>query len=184
MHQTRKGNQWHFGVNSRIGADSDSKPVHTVVVTAAKVSDIAKTAELMHGQETQHHADDGYTGVEKYEEITTLDRRGDWQIGIKRGKLKPMEEGAAKETRKTTEKVKASVRACVEHPFHIVENPFGYCKVRYRGLAKNGPQLHIVFSLYSSANTRRLMRARTDECGLNKRDFSVLEGLNKSWLAR
>ena len=65
MHQTRKGNQWHFGMKAHIGADRDSKLVHTVVVTAAHVADITKTEELLHGQEKQVHADAGYTGVEK-----------------------------------------------------------------------------------------------------------------------
>src|SRR5271157_5820209 len=69
MHQTRKGNQWYFGMKAHIGADRDSKLVHTVVVTAANVADITKAAELLHGQEQQVHADAGYTGVEKREEI-------------------------------------------------------------------------------------------------------------------
>jgi len=147
MHQTRKGNQWHFGMKAHIGADRDSKLVHTVVVTAANVSDIAKTAELLHGQETQVHADAGYTGVEKRGEITALDRPIDWQIALKRGKLKKLEDGPEKETLKAAEKAKASVRAFVEHPFHIVKNLFNHRKTRYRGLAKNGHQLHILFGL-------------------------------------
>jgi IS5 family transposase len=147
MHQTRKGNQWHFGMKAHIGADRDSKLVHTVVVTAANVSDIAKACELLHGQETQVHADAGYTGVEKRGEITALGRRIDWQIAIKRGKLKKMEDGPEKETLKAAEKAKASARAFVEHPFHIVKNLFKHRKTRYRGLAKNGHQLHILFGL-------------------------------------
>lgn len=147
MHQTRKGNQWYFGMKAHIGADRDSKLVHTVVVTAANVSDIAKTGELLHGQETQVHADAGYTGVEKRGEITTLDREIDWQIAIKRGKIKQMEDGLEKESLKSTEKAKASVRAFVEHPFHIVKNLFNHRKTRYRGLAKNGHQLHVLFGL-------------------------------------
>src|SRR5476649_2968832 len=69
MHQTKKGNQWYFGMKAHIGADRDSKLVHTLVATAANVADITKTAELLHGQETQVHADAGYTGVEKRAEI-------------------------------------------------------------------------------------------------------------------
>src|SRR6266850_3743705 len=78
MHQTKKGNQWYFGMKAHIGADRDSTLVHTVVVTAANVADITKTAELLHGQEKQVHADAGYTGVEKRAEITVLDRPMDW----------------------------------------------------------------------------------------------------------
>jgi IS5 family transposase len=147
MHQTRKGNQWHFGLKAHIGADRDSKLVHTVVVTAANVSDIAKTAELLHGVETQVHADAGYTGVEKRAEITALGRPIDWQIALKRGRLKQMEEGPKKETLKSLEKAKAAVRAFVEHPFHIVKNLFQHRKARYRGLAKNSHQLHTLFAL-------------------------------------
>lgn len=147
MHQTRKGNQWYFGMKAHIGADRDSKLVHTVVVTAANVADITKTAELLHGQETQVHADAGYTGVEKRAEITALNRPIDWQIARKRGQLKTMTEGAEKETLKTMEKAKASVRAFVEHPFHILKNLFRHRKVRYRGLAKNGHQLYTLFGL-------------------------------------
>jgi IS5 family transposase len=147
MHQTRKGNQWYFGMKAHIGADRDSKLVHTVIVTAANVADITKTAELLHGQETQVHADAGYTGVEKRAELAALDRTIDWQIARKRGQLKTLEEGVEKETFKAAEKAKASVRAFVEHPFHILKNIFRHRKVRYRGLAKNGHQLHTLFGL-------------------------------------
>ncbi len=147
MHQTKKGNQWYFGMKAHIGADRDSKLVHTVVVTAANVADITKTSELLHGQEQQVHADAGYTGVEKRAEIVALERKIDWQIAGKRGQLKAMAEGAEKETRKAVEKAKASVRAFVEHPFHIVKNLFRHRKVRYRGLAKNGHQLYTLFGL-------------------------------------
>ena len=147
MHQTRKGNQWYFGMKAHIGADRDSKLVHTVVVTAANVADIAKTAELLHGQERQVHADAGYLGVEKRAEIVALNRPIDWQIARKRGQIKTMAEGAEKETLKAVEKAKAAVRAFVEHPFHILKNIFKHRKVRYRGLAKNGHQLHTLFGL-------------------------------------
>src|SRR5882762_882143 len=147
MHQTKKGHQWYFGMKAHIGADRDSKLVHTVVVTAANVADITKTAELLHGEEQQVHADAGYTGVEKRAEIVALARKIDWQIAGKRSLIKALAEGAEKETRKAVEKAKASVRAFVEHPFHLVKNLFRHRKVRYRGLAKNGHQLYILFGL-------------------------------------
>jgi transposase, IS5 family len=147
MHQTRKGNQWYFGMKAHIGADRDSKLVHTVAVTAANVAEVTKAAELLHGQEQQVHADAGYTGVEKRPEIVALARSIDWQIARKRGSIKTMVEGAEKAAVKTVEKAKASVRAFVEHPFHIVKNLFGHRKVRYRGLAKNGHQLYTLFGL-------------------------------------
>jgi IS5 family transposase len=147
MHQTKKGNQWYFGLKAHLGADRDSKLVHPIVVTAANVADIPKTAELLHGQEKQVHADAGYTGVEKRAEIVALERKLDWQVAGKRGAIKAMAEGAEKEAVKAVEKAKASVRAFVEHPFHIVKNLFRHRKVRYRGLAKNGHQLYTLFGL-------------------------------------
>ena len=147
MHQTKKGNQWYFGMKAHIGADRDSKLVHTVVVTAANVADITKTAELLHGAEKQVHADAGYTGVEKRAEIVAMERKIDWQIAGKRGAIKALAEGAEKEAIKAVEQAKASVRAFVDHPFHIVKNLFRHRKVRYRGLAKNGHQLYILFGL-------------------------------------
>ena len=147
MHQTKKGNQWYFGMKAHIGADRDSKLVHTVVVTAANVADVTKTSELLHGGEKQVHADAGYTGVEKRAEIVALEGTIDWQIACKRGLIKAMAEGAEQAAVKAVEKAKASVRAFVEHPFHIVKNLFRHRKVRYRGLVKNGHQLYTLFGL-------------------------------------
>lgn len=147
MHQTRKGNQWHFGMKAHIGADRDSGLVQTGVATAANVSDITRTAELLHGQETQVHADAGYTGVEKRDEIVAMERKIDWQIARKRSPIKAMEDGPEKATLQAMEKAKAKVRAFVEHPFHVVKNLFRHRKTRYRGLFKNQHQLHVLFGL-------------------------------------
>ena len=76
-----------------------------------------------------------------------LERKIDWQIARKRGPIKALAGGAEKETLKAVEKAKASGRAFVEHPFHIVKNIFRHRKVRYRGLAKNGHHLHTLFGL-------------------------------------
>ena len=147
MHQTKKGNQWYFGMKAHIGSDRDSKLVHTLVVTAANVADVTQTSALLHGEETQVHGDAGYSGVEKRPEIAALARSIDWQIAVKRGTIKVLAEGAAKEAVKAAEKTKASIRASVEHPFHIVKNLFRHRKTRYRGLEKNGHQLHTLFAL-------------------------------------
>lgn len=155
MHQTKKGNQWYFGLKAHIGTDRDSTLVHTVVVTAANVADIAKTAELLHGAERQVHGDAGYTGVEKRPEIVALARPIDWLIARKRGLIKALAEGAHKQALEAVEHAKASVRAFVEHPFHIVKNLFRYRKTRYRGLTKNGHQLHTLFALANVAIAAR-----------------------------
>ncbi len=121
--------------------------MHTVVVTAANVADVTQTASLLHGEETQVHGDAGDCGVEKREEIVALERKIDWQIARQRSAIKAMAEGAEKTAVQAAEKLKASVRAFVEHPFHIVKNLFRHRKVRYRGMAKNGHQLYALFAL-------------------------------------
>lgn len=149
MRQTRKGNQWYFGMKAHIGADRDSGLVHTVVSTAANVSDLSQAAALLHGSEIQVHADAGYIGVEKREDIAKADPGGriDWQVARKRGKLKAMEEGPEKERLLEEERAKSSLRSRVEHPFHIIKNLFGYRKTSYRGLARNHHRLQVLFGL-------------------------------------
>jgi len=145
MHQTRKGNQWYFGMKAHIGVDRDSGLVHTVVGTAANVADVTQTAALLHGQEQSVHGDAGYTGADKRDEL-----RGKalhWNIAEKRGKVKALPEGELKEATKAEETRKAKIRARVEHPFRVVKRQFGHVKVRYRGLAKNTAQLTTLLSL-------------------------------------
>jgi IS5 family transposase len=134
-------------MKAHLGADRDSQRVHPVVVTAANVADITKTAELLHGQETQVHADAGCPGVEKRAEITALNRPIDWPIARQRGQLTTMKEGAEKATLTAAEKTKTSVRAFKEHPFPILKNRFRHRKVRDRGRAQNGHQRHTRFGL-------------------------------------
>jgi IS5 family transposase len=165
MHQTRKGNQWYFGMKAHIGADADSGLVHSVTVTAANESDIAHTHQLLHGQEAEVFADAGYTGVEKRAEIVQGQKAGtiradlDWNVAAKRGTLKKMAEGPLKQLVQALERAKAQIRARVEHPFHVVKNLFAHKKARYKGLAKNRAQL---FSLFGLANLviakKRLLR--------------------------
>lgn len=145
MHQTRKGNQWSFGMKAHIGVDRDSGLVHTVVGTAANVADVTQTAALLHGAEQVVHGDAGYTGADKCDEL-----RGKvlhWNIAEKRGKVKALPEGALKEATQAEETRKAKIRARVEHPFRVVKRQFGHVKVRYRGLAKNTAQLMTLFAL-------------------------------------
>jgi len=144
MHQTRKGQQWYFGMKAHIGVDAKSGLVHHVVGTAANVSDVSQTAALLHGREKSVHADAGYQGANKrVEKAASID----WQIAAKRGKTKAMPEGLHKDLAREWERRKAQVRSLVEHPFHIIKNIFKYRKVRYRGLAKNTAQLHTLFAL-------------------------------------
>ncbi len=147
MHQTKKGNQWHFGMKAHIGADAHSGLVHSITGTAANVADIAQTHALLHGEEKKVHADAGYSGVEKREEVIAKVKEVQWYVAAKRGKVKAMATGTLKELTQAYEKAKAQVRARVEHPFHIIKNLFKHRKTRYRGLAKNTAQLHSLFAL-------------------------------------
>ena len=155
MHQTKKGNQWHFGMKAHIGVDAQSGLVHSVSGTAAHVADIAQTHALLHGAEKQAYADAGYLGVEKREEVATGSPDVEWHVAAKRGKVKAMAEGLLKELTVRLERVKAQVRALVEHPFHILKNLFRHRKTRYRGLAKNTAQLHSLFALANLFIARR-----------------------------
>jgi IS5 family transposase len=155
MHQTKKGSQWHFGMKAHIGVDAQSGLLHSVTGTAANVADIAQTHALLHGQEKAAFADAGYLGVEKRAEIATACPGVAWHVAAKRGKVKAMAEGALKELTVQLEKLKAQVRARVEHPFHILKNLFRHRKARYRGLAKNTAQLHSLFALANLVIARR-----------------------------
>ena len=144
MHQTKKGNQWHFGMKAHIGVDVASGVVHTVVGTAANEADINQMAAVLHGAEEDVFADAGYTGADKRPEHE--DRDVCWNIAIKRSIIKALPQGL-RDLAEPVERALAQVRAWVEHPFHIVKNLFRHKKLRYRGLAKNTAQLHTLFAL-------------------------------------
>lgn len=151
MHQTKKGNTWHFGLKAHIGVDKESGLVHTLVTTAANVSDISQTPALLHGQEDAVWADAGYVGVDKREDMQeALAANGQevqWHVAKRRKTVETMMDGWQKKLAQAHEKLKARVRAYVEHPFHVVKNIFRHRKVRYKGLAKNDAQLNVLFAL-------------------------------------
>lgn len=137
MHQTKKGNEWHFGMKMHIGVDASSGVIHSLETTSANVHDITQTEHLLHGKEETCWGDAGYQGVHKRDEFkeTSLD----WEIAVRPGKRQHLsDEDQLKEKRK------ASVRAKVEHPFRVIKQQFGYGKVRYRGLAKNNNRLQML----------------------------------------
>ena len=142
MHQTKKGNQWHFGMKAHIGVDADSGLVHHVTCTAANEADVTQAHKLLHGKEATIHGDSGYTGADKRDELE----------GVKAGFLI---------AEKRWEHYKASVRAKVEHPFRVIKRQFGYVKVRYRGLAKNTAQVLTLFALSNLWMARRRLLTQT-----------------------
>jgi IS5 family transposase len=157
MHQTKKGNQWHFGMKAHIGVDVTSGVVHTLTGTAANEADINQTAALLHGQEEAVFADAGYTGADKRPELA--DREVSWNIAIKRGIIKALPK-TLRDLAEPMERALAQVRAWVEHPFHVVKNLFRHRKLRYRGLAKNTAQLHILFALANLVIVKKALLAQ------------------------
>jgi IS5 family transposase len=155
MSQTKKGNQWYFGMKAHIGADTDSGLVHTVVTTAANEADIEVADELLHGKEQTIHADAGYTGADKRYNKTGRT----WLIAAKRSKIKNLPEGKAKEKAQQHEHNKASVRAKVEHAFHTLKCTFGYRRARFKGLAKNTSQIVLLFALGNLYKVRAQLMA-------------------------
>ena len=142
MHQTRKGSQWHFGMNLHIGVDTDTGLVHSLSATPANAHDVTEAHRLLHGGEVTVWADAWCTGVQKREETREL--TVEWQVALRPGKRRKLEPGS-EET--LAEQLKASVRAKVEHPFLKAKRLFGYGKARYRGLAKNTQRLAFLLGL-------------------------------------
>jgi IS5 family transposase len=157
MHQTKKGNQWHFGMKAHIGVDADSGLVHTVATTPANESDVEQVADLLHGKEKHVYADSGYRGA-----ASRVDREDlQWHIAARPSDIAKLPEGRAKVRVQKQEHRKASVRAKVEHPFRVIKRQFGLVKVRFRGLAKNTAHVITLFALSNLWMARRRLMAMT-----------------------
>jgi IS5 family transposase len=152
MHQTRKGNQWYFGMKAHIGVDSRSKLIHSVVATAANVHDSQVLDDLLHGDETRVWGDSAYSGQKEVLCEYAPNARDFTQKKGSRHRSLSAEERSRNRT-------KSKVRAKVEHVFHVMKRQFGYTKVRYRGLDKNAHHLFIKCALVNLVlSKRRLLR--------------------------
>jgi len=140
MHQTKKGNEWHFGMKAHVGVDSQSKVIHSVVVTPANTADCKVMDQLLLGHETRVYGDQAYKSqgelirarapkakdfTNRAMQVEALHRRGD----------------------QAKNRTKARIRARVEHSIGVIKRVFGFRKVRYRGLAKNGNRLFVTAAL-------------------------------------
>ena len=154
MHQTKKGNQWYFGMKAHVGVDSKTKIIHTAVATAANVADSTVLADLLHGEETRVWGDQAYRGqTEVIRKCAPLaqdhtHRRYRYKNGID-------------EQERAKNRTKSSVRSKVEHPFQVMKVKFGFVKVRYRGLKKNAHQLFVICGLVNLFLSRKKLLLAT-----------------------
>ena len=148
MHQTRKGNQWFFGMKAHIGVDSKQGIVHSVCSTAASVADKHMLADLLHGQERKVWGDGAYQG--QGEAIRQAAPHAQ-DMTSRRTRYKQMVD----ELQRRKNRTKARVRAKAEHPFRILKRVFGFVKVRFRGLKKNHDYLCAAFALINLYRHRK-----------------------------
>lgn len=140
MHQTKKGQQWYFGMKMHVGVDSQSKVIHTVAVTPANTADCKVLGQLLHGRESRVYGDQAYKSQREV-------------IRAKAPKAKDFTNRQCKwkhvldETIKAKNRNKSRVRARVEHSIGVIKRVFGFTKVRYRGLAKNGNRVFVTAAL-------------------------------------
>ena len=139
MHQTKKGNEWHFGMKLHIGVDAATGVTHSLSTTAANSADVTEAHRLLRGGERAAWGDAGYQGVERRPELA--DSEVEWRVAMRPGRRRRLAPDSPLAQR---ERERASLRARVEHPFLYLKRRFGYDKVRYRGLAKNHQRLALL----------------------------------------
>ena len=155
MHQTKKGNQWHFGMKVHVGADSQTGLIHSASVTAANVHDSHEVPNLLHGDETRFYGDCAYRGKAQRERLKELAPNAKDFTNKRAYRNAPLTDAD-----KATNRRKSSIRAKVEHPFLILKRLWGFAKVRYRGLAKNANR---AFAMLAAINILKHGRPLTGE---------------------
>lgn len=132
MHQTKKGNQWYFGMKVHVGVDSKSGLIHSASVTAANIHDSHEVPNLLHGNETRFYGDSAYRGKNQRERLKALAPKAKDFTNKRAYRHQPLTEAD-----RATNRRKSSIRSKVEHPFLTLKRLWGFAKTRYRGLAKN-----------------------------------------------
>ena len=163
MHQSKKGNQWYFGMKVHIGVDAGTGCVHTVTATPGNTSDVAEASKLVRDDDEVVYCDSGYIGIEKRTEVTEDEHLSqvEYRVARKPSSLKITKLYKGINWEEVIESRKASIRCKVEHAFLIVKRDFGYKKVVYRGLKKNLNRFHVLFAC---ANLLMLIRGgRTEQ---------------------
>lgn len=154
MHQTKKGNQWHFGMKLHIGADSHSGLIHSASVTAANVHDSHEVPNLLHGGETRFYGDSAYRGKAQRQRLKTLAPRAKDFTNKRALRNAPLSQAD-----KATNRRKSAVRSKVEHPFLTLKRLWGFAKVRYRGLAKNANRAFAMLAMVNLVKWGRPLTA-------------------------
>ena len=159
MHQTKKGNQWYYGMKVHVGVDSENGLIHSVETTPANVHDLTPAAELLHGEETVVYADAGYQGIEKRPE---MQGRGiGFRVAMRPGKRRVLPDTPEGHVDELIETAKAHIRAKVEHPFRVIKRQFGFQKTRLRGMLKNRSKLNVLAALSNLFMVRHELLCRT-----------------------
>ena len=154
MHQTKKGNEWHFGMKVHIGVDSKTSLAHSASVTAANVHDSQELPNLLHGEETRLYGDCAYRGKKQRQRLKELAPQARDFTNQRAHRHRPLSE-ADKETNRR----KSSIRAKVEHPFLRLKRLWGFAKTRYRGLAKNANRAFAMLAMINLVKWGRPLTA-------------------------
>jgi len=153
MHQTKKGNQWYFGMKAHIGVDSKEKVIHAVAATPANVHDSRVIGDLLHGGETKVWGDSAYQGRKQAIKAAAPNAQDMTNRRASNGVPLTKADRARNRT-------KSKVRAKVEHAFHVMKRMFGFTHVRYRGIDKNGNRLFVTCALVNIYLKRRFLMRR------------------------
>ncbi len=153
MRQTKKGNQWYFGMKAHIGVDARTKRIHSVATTSANVHDSQKLPELLHGGEREVWGDSAYQGQgEVIGQVAPQAREFFQEKGWRHHRLS--------QAQRARNRTRSKVRAKVEHPFQVMKGVFGFRKVRYRGLVKNTHRVQVTCALVNLFLARKSLLLR------------------------
>jgi IS5 family transposase len=153
MHQTKKGNQWSFGMKVHLGVDKDSGLIHSVVTTSANVHDLPPAAALLHGDEEVVYADAGYQGIAQRREMAG--KTTAFRVAMRPGRCRILPDTPEGRLLDRVETAKAPIRAKGEHPFRVMKQQFGFQKTRLRGMAKNRCKINVLAALTNLFLARR-----------------------------
>jgi IS5 family transposase len=157
MHQTKKGNQWYFGMKVHAGVDKYSGLIYSVVVTGDNVHDLTAAAELLHGDEQVIYGDAGYKGISKRPEMAG--KRAEFRVAMRPGKRRALPDSEEGKLLDLVETAQAHIRSKVEHPFRVIKQHFGFQKTRLRCLAKNRCKINVLAALSNLYQAPRQLHA-------------------------